>query len=466
MSSDRISGTIPAAAMAGDPKVPFPELMPALAARTPARKTGPLPGPASLEAMPHLVDKLTALWKSRELNTFVHRLIMDSRDGSRQGLPVEVAEELLFLTKINRLVRAQESAPLLQITLGEALELIDRGDRAAALHDLPPDDVWGIAGRHPRNRSATPHRPPQGDRRDRHHEAGRYHRSLHHGAQQPGHRLLENPPLPDTVRIDVSAPRAMRGEGEGEHGHATMDWGLFRCLAKEACCLGIKRLEIADLGATNTCSWLHAGVRFAKKQCRFGQVVVHIDALAANPDLLADVMADGLDHLVLDFNMASRLWRTRAINLLAVDRALFRQLVERLLAYRDRIAADGGHRCLISLDRTGQAHGMLLQAAFRECASLAGVSRHTPAHGTAPAKLHCWAPFTVAHVRTNGHLVACAQDHSGYSFMADLKQEKLADAWSNLPFRKVRQRALCGEKPGRQCDICSHRAHAKGPAAS
>jgi hypothetical protein len=81
----------------------------------------------------------------------------------------------------------------------------------------------------------------------------------------------------------------------------------------------------------------------------------------------------------------------------------------------------------------------------------------------ARGQCHCLSPFIEAHVRTNGHLVACALDHSGYSFTADLTHTTFTDAWKSQPFRMVRQRVARGEKAGRLCEICPHQSLASKP---
>lgn len=82
-----------------------------------------------LESMPHLQHKVCLMWGSPELDVFLSRLVMDSRDGQRQGLPVKVAGELLFLAQTNKLVRAIDLALKLKIPLKEAYQKVDAGDQ-------------------------------------------------------------------------------------------------------------------------------------------------------------------------------------------------------------------------------------------------------------------------------------------------------------------------------------------------
>jgi hypothetical protein len=53
-----------------------------------------------LERLPHVVNKLCLLWGKPECDAYISGLVMDSRDGKRQGLPWEAAEELIFLADL------------------------------------------------------------------------------------------------------------------------------------------------------------------------------------------------------------------------------------------------------------------------------------------------------------------------------------------------------------------------------
>src|SRR5262245_33733643 len=54
---------------------------------------------AALEGMPHLVERICLLWGQGqgEFESYANRLMLDSRDGARKGLPWHCAEEIMFL---------------------------------------------------------------------------------------------------------------------------------------------------------------------------------------------------------------------------------------------------------------------------------------------------------------------------------------------------------------------------------
>jgi hypothetical protein len=79
--------------------------------------------------MAHLSKKVCLMWGSPELDIFISRLIMDSRDGQRQGLPIEVGAELLFLAKANKIIRAIDIATTQKVAFRYAMQLVEEGDQ-------------------------------------------------------------------------------------------------------------------------------------------------------------------------------------------------------------------------------------------------------------------------------------------------------------------------------------------------
>lgn len=90
----------------------------------------------ALEALGHLRQKVCLMWGTAELDMLITRLIMDSRDGQRQGLPVEVGAELLFLARINKVIRAIDLLSHQNISLKEAYRLVDDGDQKRLAADV------------------------------------------------------------------------------------------------------------------------------------------------------------------------------------------------------------------------------------------------------------------------------------------------------------------------------------------
>ena len=56
--------------------------------------------------LPRIAEQCTRCWGTGEFEPFIMSLMMDSRDGARQGLPWDAAQELLFLLEISIAKRA------------------------------------------------------------------------------------------------------------------------------------------------------------------------------------------------------------------------------------------------------------------------------------------------------------------------------------------------------------------------
>ena len=56
--------------------------------------------------LPRIAEQCTRYWGTSDFEPFIASLMMDSRDGGRQGLPWDVAQELLFLLEISIAKRA------------------------------------------------------------------------------------------------------------------------------------------------------------------------------------------------------------------------------------------------------------------------------------------------------------------------------------------------------------------------
>ncbi|MBS1157694.1 MAG: molybdenum cofactor biosynthesis protein [Proteobacteria bacterium] len=423
---------------------------------------------AAIEAIPHLSQQITRLWHSRDLNTLIHKLLLDSRDGGRRGFPHEVAKELMFLAKMNVIVRASAAAPLLGTSLAEACRLIEKGDHAALGHTSPPPDIWGAGER--ARLVAAPRLPPAAHVAPPRHLA-KAAKTARPAPEALSPRLNEAPALPPSVCLDLTTAKTLRHDRSADRPDEgdLMDRGFFRCIAKELGNLKIPQLVLSDLGNARRCPWLPSAISFAKTRCHFPKVVLHIDPLSAPEPLLVLAMAAGLDHLVINFNLASGKWRSRAEVLLESNADYFNRQLRRLIASRNELTAKSGHHCLISVIQINHKTLYHLSQTFAQVSLEPGLVRFQHIVETvrreASGTCHCWSPFIEAHIRTNGHLVACAQDHSGYSFLANLKETTFTEAWHGQLFRSTRQRVLKGDKPGKFCEICPYLVLSKTPAA-
>lgn len=56
--------------------------------------------PDSVEQMGHVIQQLQELWGTQEAQVYIHQLLRDNRNGTRQGFPLCVVEELLLLLAV------------------------------------------------------------------------------------------------------------------------------------------------------------------------------------------------------------------------------------------------------------------------------------------------------------------------------------------------------------------------------
>ena len=68
--------------------------------------------PNSISALekrfPRIVDKIVLMWGTQEFPDFLNSMMIDKR-GDRQGFPLEVLEEMMFLTTLHDFRRGERS---------------------------------------------------------------------------------------------------------------------------------------------------------------------------------------------------------------------------------------------------------------------------------------------------------------------------------------------------------------------
>lgn len=56
--------------------------------------------PTSVEQLPHILAHLQEVWGTRECQAYLHTLLRDNRNGTREGFPLNIVDELLLLSAI------------------------------------------------------------------------------------------------------------------------------------------------------------------------------------------------------------------------------------------------------------------------------------------------------------------------------------------------------------------------------
>jgi hypothetical protein len=81
----------------------------------------------ALESLPHVLNKLCQLWGKPECEAYISGLIMDSRDGKRQGLPWQAAMELMFLAELSVAKRALAASAATGVPFPQMLQRFREG---------------------------------------------------------------------------------------------------------------------------------------------------------------------------------------------------------------------------------------------------------------------------------------------------------------------------------------------------
>lgn len=94
------------------------------------------PEASALERIEHLQQKISMMWARDGLDGYLNEVMLDSREGQRHGLPLDVCSEMLFLQELNKRVRAINMAETLGISFDEAYQKVDQHDRGSSVFDL------------------------------------------------------------------------------------------------------------------------------------------------------------------------------------------------------------------------------------------------------------------------------------------------------------------------------------------
>lgn len=110
---------------------------------------------SALEQMPHLAQRVCLLWGKREFESWVNQILMDARDGKRQGMPWQAAEEMLFLVQLSMAKRALVASETTGLPFHQIVRQIRAAAEAAAQAAERRAGPWGVARARRHERSQT-----------------------------------------------------------------------------------------------------------------------------------------------------------------------------------------------------------------------------------------------------------------------------------------------------------------------
>lgn len=92
--------------------------------------------------LPRIADQCTKYWATPDFEPFVASLMMDSRDGARQGLPWDAAQELLFLLEISIAKRAIVAAQTTGMPYRQVFQSMRNNAEEAAKTTANSSNAW------------------------------------------------------------------------------------------------------------------------------------------------------------------------------------------------------------------------------------------------------------------------------------------------------------------------------------
>lgn len=302
-------------------------------------------------------------------------------------------------------------------------------------------------------------------------------------------------PAPPSVKIELS-PRCNYRCGfcalrtRDKQPKEDMDLELFRGITGEMRAAGVQEIGLFYLGESfSNPGLLVEACRIAKQEHQFPYVFLTSNASLATPDIVEDLMMEGLDSLKWSVNASSE---DQFKELMGVKRRLFWSALRNIKAawrvretygYKTRLYAssilyDGDQREKMEalLDEhirpfVDEAYYLPLYGMAMRSEAVREAIGYTPTHGNAGridpetglpnrAPLPCWSVFREGHVRYDGHMSACCFGSDSRFDVGDLKTGRFLDVWNSDEMQEIRKAQLetlvfgANALKGTMCDVC------------
>lgn len=296
-------------------------------------------------------------------------------------------------------------------------------------------------------------------------------------------KLVVAPPAPRSVKIELTdkcnyrcgfcALRTRESQLNRE-----MDFDLFKRITAEMRDAGVQEIGLFYLGEPFMApELLIAANRWCKHDLKFPYTFLTTNGSKAYPDLVYQLMKDGLGSIKFSFNAASQ---KQFHDVMGVKESLFWNAVDNLRNVRrcrDIGEFDTGvYASSIRYDGQQQA----AMEAFLERWVLPYVDEHywLPLYsmgsiatqreeelgyrptagnqgriGALREPLPCWALWE-GHVTVDGKLSACCFDADSRWTMGDLTELSFMDAWHSQTFQDLRAAHLKKDVTGTICEAC------------
>lgn len=301
----------------------------------------------------------------------------------------------------------------------------------------------------------------------------------------PENYLTETPPAPRSVKIELTsqcnyACQFCSLKDREDQGKQVMTLEFFKRITTEMRGAGVEEIGMFYIGESfMQPKLLVECIRFLKAEVGMPYVFLTTNGSLAHPKTVEACMEAGLDSLKWSVNAADT---EQFARMMYVHPKLMLQSLHNLQQAR-RIRDEKGYKCGIyasSIQYDGaQAERM---QAMLERDIIPHVDEHyfLPLYGQmanqteARAKelgfvptagnqgrvaalvqpLPCWAVFTEAHVRVDGHLSACCFGADDKFDMGDLNSQGFMEAWHSAIFKSLRRSHLAKSVADTVCQQC------------
>ena len=281
-------------------------------------------------------------------------------------------------------------------------------------------------------------------------------------------RLLDKPPLPKSVKIEVTARCDLQcyfcAVTYKDRGKGHIDKKFLFGLLDQIRAAGVEEVGLFWMGEPFLNLELPEYVAYAK-QIGFPYVFLTTNGRMASRDKLQKVFDSGLDSIKFSINADSRENFEKVCGVKGFDR-----VIENIKTAREV----RGPRKKPAIYASSVYDPLNKENYHRIGAMIASyVDEHYPLHirggytlkengeetdpsylNTLESKLPCWPLFTLPYISYDGFMSACFCDFDSRLFMANLNEVSFAEAWHSPKFAELRRHHLNKNVVSTPCEQC------------
>lgn len=258
-----------------------------------------------------------------------------------------------------------------------------------------------------------------------------------------------------------------------------MGWGFFTRVCNEMRAAGVQELGLFFLGESfSSPILLMDAVRYAKNVVGFDYVFLTTNGSLAKPNIVRQLMEEGLDSLKFSINWADE---QQFEEITGVKGQLFHDAISNLKSARV-VRDKGKYECGLyasSIAYDGEQEKRMQELLWKHVIPYVDEHYFLPLYsmgsfatkreeelgykpiagnqgrlGALRDPLPCWSAFTEGHITSTGKLSACCFDAGEKWVMADLNEVDFMTGWNSQAFQELRAAHLRKDVSGTICEKC------------